>query len=59
MFIDIWVVCLFSILFGACAYINYNMGVRRGIEGTLGLLEDQKIISIIGDDVQPYQKEST
>lgn len=57
MFIDLWIVCLFSLLFGACAYINYNRGIRKGIETTLLVLEDQKIIRINGEDVLPYNKE--
>lgn len=57
MFIDLWIVCLFSLLFGACAYINYNRGIKKGIEATLTVLEDQKIIRINGEDVLPYNKE--
>lgn len=57
MFIDLWIVSLFSLLFGACAYINYNMGIRKGVEATLSVLEQEKIIRIDGDDVLPYNKE--
>jgi hypothetical protein len=57
MFIDLWIVCIFSLLFGACAYINYNRGIKKGIETTLLVLEDQKIIRINGEDVLPYNKE--
>jgi len=59
MFIDFWIICLFSLLFGACAIINYNMGVRRGIAGTLHVLEKEKIITLNGEDVLPYTKETT
>ena len=58
MFIDLWIVCIFSLLFGACAYINYNMGIRRGIEGTLDMLVDQKIITLEDDEVLPYRGEN-
>jgi hypothetical protein len=58
MFIDLWIVSLFSLLFGACAYINYNMGIRRGIEGTLDMLVDQKIITLEDDEVLPYKGEN-
>jgi hypothetical protein len=51
MFVDIWIVALFSFLFGACAVYNYNRGITRGIEGTLDMLEKEKIIIIRGDDV--------
>jgi hypothetical protein len=57
MFIDLWIVCIFSLLFGACAYINYNRGIKKGIEATLTVLEEQKIIRINGEDVLPYNKE--
>lgn len=57
MFIDLWIVVIFSLLFGACAYINYNRGVRKGIEATLTVLEKEKIIRIKGEDVLPYNKE--
>lgn len=57
MFVDLWIVSLFSLLFGACAYINYNMGVKKGIETTLFILEEQKVIQIDGEDIQPYKKE--
>ena len=57
MFIDLWIVCLFSLLFGACAYINYNRGVEKGVEGTLAVLQREKIIVINGEDVLPYNKE--
>ena len=57
MFIDFWIVCIFSLLFGACAYINYNRGIKKGIEKTLLVLEEQKIIRINGEDVLPYNKE--
>jgi hypothetical protein len=57
MFIDLWIVCIFSLLFGACAYINYNRGIKKGIETTLLVLENQKIIRINGEDVLPYNKE--
>jgi hypothetical protein len=55
--VDIWVALLFSLLFGACAYINYNMGVKKGIETTLFILEAEKVIRIDGEDIQPYRKE--
>jgi hypothetical protein len=54
MFVDLWIVGIFSLLFGACAYINYNRGIKRGIEATLTVLEQEKIIRINGDDVLPY-----
>lgn len=57
MFIDLWIVCIFSLLLGACAYINYNRGIKKGIEATLTVLEEQKIIRINGEDVLPYNKE--
>jgi hypothetical protein len=57
MFVDIWIVSLFSLLFGVCAYINYNMGIKKGIETTLHILEAEKVIQIDGEDIQPYRKE--
>jgi hypothetical protein len=57
MFIDLWIVCIFSLMFGACAYINYNRGVKKGVEGTLVVLQREKIIRINGEDVLPYNKE--
>jgi hypothetical protein len=56
MFVDLWIVSLFSLLFGACAYINYNMGLRKGIEATLDVLENDKIIMMHGDQVVPYRE---
>ena len=55
MFIDIWIVCLFSILFGICAVINYRLGVLRGIDATLTVLADDKIITIEDDKIVPYK----
>jgi len=57
MFVDLWIVSLFSLLFGACAVINYKLGVHRGVEGTLDLLVDQKIIKVVDDKVVSYRKE--
>jgi uncharacterized membrane protein YeiB len=57
MFIDLWIVCLFSLLFGACAYINYNRGIEKGVEDTLAVLQREKIIVINGEDILPYNKE--
>lgn len=56
MFVDLWIVSIFSLLFGACAVINFKMGVRQGIRGTLCVLEQEKIITVEGDDVKPYKK---
>lgn len=57
MYVDVWILALFSLLFGACAYINYNMGVKKGVEATLTVLESEKIIVINGEDIEPYRKE--
>lgn len=58
MFVDIWIVGLFSLLFGACAWWNYSSGVLRGVETTLQVLQDQKIIKIEEQGIVPYKKES-
>jgi hypothetical protein len=57
MFIDIWIVSLFSLLFGICAVINFRLGVNKGVQGTLTFLADQKIISVVDDEVVPYKRE--
>ena len=35
MFVDLWVVSIFSILFGVCAVWNRMRGIHVGIEKTL------------------------
>lgn len=57
MYVDIWIFCLFSILFGACAVWNRMRGVTQGIEATLEKLETDKIIEVIGDQVVPYRRD--
>lgn len=59
MFIDLYIVCLFSVLFGICAWWNFSAGVRRGIEATLAVLEKEKVIAFKGTDVVPYRAEIT
>lgn len=56
MFVDIWIVGLFSLLFGFCAWWNFTSGVKRGIETTLFVLEKEKVISIVAEGVVPYRK---
>lgn len=57
MFVDLWIVSLFSLLFGACAVINFRLGVNKGVEGTLTVLADRKIIAVVDDEVVPYRKD--
>lgn len=57
MFVDLWIVSLFSLLFGFCAVFNYKLGVRRGIEGTLVVLQNEKIIKVNGESVVTYRKD--
>lgn len=54
MFVDIWVLSLFSLLFGVCAWWNRTAGLRDGIEGTLNTLLDNNIIEMNGNEVVPY-----
>lgn len=56
MFVDLWIVSLFSILFGICAWWNHREGVKKGIQGTLTVLENEKIIMMKGDQVYPYRE---
>jgi hypothetical protein len=56
MFVDLWIVGLFSLLFGACAWWNHSAGVRKGIEATLAVLEQEKVIRFDNGDVVPYSK---
>lgn len=56
MFVDLWIVSLFSLLFGGCAWWNFNAGVKKGIESTLIVLAEQKVIRIEDDEVFPYSK---
>lgn len=49
MFVDIWVLSLFSILFGICAVWNYHRGRSMGIAETLVTLTAEKIIKITPD----------
>jgi hypothetical protein len=57
LLVDVWIISLFAVLFGACAVINYRLGVSKGVEGTLNVLIDQKIIKVNGDIVSPYIRE--
>jgi len=54
MFVDLWVVCIFSILFGVCAVWNYTRGLHIGVEKTLDKLLEDKIIRIVNDRVVRY-----
>lgn len=57
MFVDLWIFAIFALLFGFCAVFNFKLGVKRGIEGTLSLLEQEKIIRFEGEEVRPYIKQ--
>lgn len=46
MFVDIWVLSLFSILFGICAVWNYRRGKQIGVAETIVSLAVEKIIKI-------------
>ena len=46
MFVDLWVLSLFSILFGICAVWNYKRGLNVGVAETLVALAMEKIIKI-------------
>jgi hypothetical protein len=59
MFIDLWIVGIFSLLFGACAWWNYRNGINDGIRATLAVLADDKIIAVENDKVVPYKKKRT
>jgi hypothetical protein len=56
MFVDLWIVALFSLLFGGCAWWNYRKGVTDGITTTLNVLMDDKVISVVDDKIVPYKK---
>jgi hypothetical protein len=56
MFVDLWIVALFSLLFGGCAWCNYRKGVTDGITTTLNVLMDDKVISVVNDKIVPYKK---
>lgn len=49
MFVDLWVLSLFSILFGICAVWNYHKGRSVGIAETIVSLTIEKIIKIKAD----------
>ena len=46
MFVDFWILSLFSILFGICAIWNYRRGLNMGVAETLVALASEKIIKI-------------
>lgn len=46
MFVDLWILSLFSILFGVCAVWNFRRGRDIGIAETLVSLSFDKIIKI-------------
>lgn len=46
MFVDIWILSIFSVLFGICAVWNYNKGKRIGTAETIVSLAMDKIIKI-------------
>jgi hypothetical protein len=56
MFVDLWIVALFSLLFGGCAWWNYRKGVTDGITTTLNVLLDDKVIDVIGDKIVPHKE---
>jgi hypothetical protein len=49
MFVDLWILSLFSILFGICAVWNHHRGRSMGIAETLVALTAEKIIKITSD----------
>lgn len=46
MFVDLWVLSLFSVLFGICAVWNHNRGKQIGVAETIVSLAMDKIIKI-------------
>lgn len=56
MYVDIWIFGLFAILFGASAWWNRSSGITKGIEATLDMLVEKKIIMIVDDDVVAYSR---
>lgn len=58
MYVDLWIVALFSCLFGFCAVFNYTIGRRKGILDTLLLLESEKVIMVVNDEVVPYKEKT-
>lgn len=58
MYIDYWVIAIFAVLFGICAWRNRNSGIEIGIQGTLDKLLHDKIIIIHNDEVLPYPRNS-
>lgn len=46
MFVDIWVLSMFSVLFGICAVWNYKRGKQIGVAETIVSLAMDKIIKI-------------
>ena len=57
MFVDIWILAIFSLVVGLCAVWNRYRGFRDGVIGTVEALEDQNIIKIADDgEILPYRK---
>lgn len=46
MFVDLWILSLFSLLFGACAYFSRKSGERAGAMLLLKTLIEQNVIMI-------------
>jgi hypothetical protein len=54
MFVDIWVLALFSLLFGVCAWTSRSAGVKAGEVEILRRLHDAKIIMLENGRIVPY-----
>lgn len=59
MYLDYWVIAVFALLFGFCAWWNRSSGVKYGIEMTIQMLEINKIIAIENDEIVPFKKKKT
>lgn len=56
MYVDFWILSLFSVLFGICAVWNRKRGLQEDVQGTLELLKELKIIEIENDEIIPARK---
>lgn len=56
MFVDLWILSLFAILFGLCAYFSSKSGQKHGAILVLQTLIDQKIIKIHDNKIVPYRR---
>jgi hypothetical protein len=56
MFIDLWIVALFSVLYGICAWTSRAAGVKEGELNVLRRLIANDIIKIENDRIVPCER---